>query len=79
MGEMKRRVLDTKSRELIAIVSLLSTNYEISFFKSRIRRALKHGWTRDEITEIVVECVAFVGYRRAATALRFAQDVFESE
>ncbi len=64
-----RGVLDTKTRELLAIC-ILTTTGDTGVLKSHISGAMKAGNTPETIAAAIVQCLPYVGFPNALAALR---------
>ncbi|PRO66111.1 carboxymuconolactone decarboxylase family protein [Alkalicoccus urumqiensis] len=71
-----RDVLSQKQRTLITLSSLITQGaYEQLNF--HIRAALKAGLTPEEIVEVMLQCAAYAGFPKAASAIRIAGEIFD--
>src|SRR5207237_7593866 len=67
--------LDLKTRTLICVVSDAATGREPEL-AIHLRMALRQGWTEDELTEVLIQLVGYVGAPFARDALIVASRVF---
>lgn len=67
--------LDLKTRTLICVVSDAATGHEAEL-AIHLRMALRQGWTEDELTEVLVHLLGYVGAPAARDALLVASRVF---
>jgi 4-carboxymuconolactone decarboxylase len=74
-----RTVLDPKAKELIAIANLTSIGQGSTHLKLAILGAIRVGCTREEITEVVIQSIIYVGFMRALAALHLIKEVYEEE
>ncbi|MBI4319947.1 MAG: carboxymuconolactone decarboxylase family protein [Chloroflexi bacterium] len=73
---LSRPGLDAKTRELLILVMLtvLGRAREV---ETRIHCALNVGWTRQEITEAIIQSAIYAGFPLMHSALTLAKKVFE--
>lgn len=62
--------LELKTRELLAITSLLGLGAGADELKTHIHGALRCGATREEIKETILQAAMFVGFPRALAAMK---------
>ncbi|MGW6035113.1 carboxymuconolactone decarboxylase family protein [Gordonia terrae] len=76
-AQWARPGLDRRSRSLatISILVALRAHEELT---GHLRAAMTNGLTPDEITEVIVHSVGYCGAPAAMSAMRVAQDVFDS-
>src|SRR5437867_891987 len=67
--------LDLKTRTLICVVSDAATGREPEL-AIHLRMALRQGWTEDELIEVLIQLVGYVGAPFARDALIVASRVF---
>jgi 4-carboxymuconolactone decarboxylase len=72
-----RKVLDSKTRELITIGALTVMGYALPELEVHIKGALHCGVTREEILEVILQMLAYIGFPAATNALLTAQKVFD--
>ncbi len=67
--------LDLKTRTLVCVVSDAATGRpeELAI---HLRMALRQGWTRDELTEVLLHLLGYVGAPLVREALLTAKEVF---
>ncbi len=70
--------LDLKTRILITMVAL-SVQGRSSQLRSYVGVALRHGWTREEIVEAIVQLAPYQGVPLTHDALAIAKEVFDRE
>lgn len=68
--------LDLKLRALVVLVSDAATG-RAEELRIHIRMALRLGWTEDEITEVLLQLMGYVGAPKIREAMQVAVDVFE--
>ncbi|CAM3906470.1 carboxymuconolactone decarboxylase family protein [Alkalicoccus chagannorensis] len=73
-----RDVLDQQQRTLITLSSLISQG-AFEQLPFHIRAALKAGFSAEEIVEVMLQCSAYAGFPKAATAIRIAGEIFEEK
>ncbi|MGH7331650.1 MAG: carboxymuconolactone decarboxylase family protein [Candidatus Rokuibacteriota bacterium] len=69
--------LDLKTRTLVCVVSDAATGRPAEL-AIHLRMALGQGWTRDELTEVLLHLLGYVGAPLVREALLTAKDVFAS-
>ncbi len=75
-GEIADRgTLSDAQRELVTLVVLIA-GQTLDDFKTHVHAALRVGATPVEIREAVYQCAPYVGFPRAESALRLANEVF---
>ncbi len=67
--------LDLKTRTLVCVVSDAATGRHPEL-DIHLRFALKHGWTEDELTEVLLHLSGYVGVPLIREAMLVAKDVF---
>lgn len=72
-----RPQLDLKTRVLITLVAL-SVEGRTGQLRGYIGAALRHGWTREEIVEALVQLAPYQGVPKTHDALVVAKEVFDS-
>jgi 4-carboxymuconolactone decarboxylase len=78
----ENKILDDKTRELLALAALSCMGYPTSQIKVHVRGAINCGATRDEILEVIRMMVAYAGFPATTNALLAAGeslDELESE
>ena len=68
--------LDLKTRTLVCVVSDAATG-RYPELDSHLRFALKQGWTEEELTEVLLHLVGYVGAPIIRDAMMVASEVFE--
>jgi 4-carboxymuconolactone decarboxylase len=66
-----------KLKELIAIASLISLGDGKSHLRLRIQGACRAGCSKEEIIEVVIQSVVYVGFTKALIALHLVKEVCE--
>lgn len=69
--------LDLKTRVMITLVAL-SVQGRMAQFRGYVKAALRHGWTREQIVEAIVQLAPYQGVPGTHDALAAAKDVFTS-
>jgi 4-carboxymuconolactone decarboxylase len=72
-----RTILDPKVKELVAIASLIALGDGKSHLRLRILGAVRAGCSKEEIIEVIIQSVVYVGFTRAMVALNIVREVFE--
>ena len=67
--------LDLKTRTLVTVVSDAATGREAEL-AIHLRMALRHGWTEEELTEVLIHLVGYVGAPLIRDAMLTARDTF---
>ena len=67
--------LDLKTRTLVTLVSDAATGREPEL-AIHLRMALRQGWTEDELTEVLLHLMGYVGAPLTRDAMLVARDVF---
>ena len=70
--------LDLKTRS-VAVISALTALQRLPQLKNYIGNALNAGMTREEIVEVLIQLVFYVGLPAVASALEVAREAFEEE
>lgn len=73
-----RKGITDKTRELAGVASLIGQGNIGLPLKSHIHGMLNVGWTRNEIIEVIIFLVGYVGFPAAVEAMMTAQEVFTS-
>ena len=68
----ENKVLDDKTRELLALAALSCMGYPTNQIKVHVRGAINCGATRDEILEVIRMMVAYAGFPATTNALMAA-------
>ncbi|WIM88076.1 carboxymuconolactone decarboxylase family protein [Candidatus Mycobacterium wuenschmannii] len=71
-----RNTLDRKTRS-VACLSILATLGTWDEFKLHVEAALANGWTHEEVMEIVLHLVPYIGVPKSIKALRTAGETFQ--
>jgi 4-carboxymuconolactone decarboxylase len=69
-----RRILDSKMKELVAIASLVALGDGKSHLHLRIVGAMRVGCTKEEIIEVIIQNVVYVGFTRAMAAMNAVRE-----
>lgn len=72
-------VLDSKIRQIVTVASLATLGTAPKQLRTHILGARRCGLSREEIVEVMVQLVPFVGLPSALNALAVCQEVFEQE
>lgn len=73
-----RKGLSLKQREIVTITSLLTQGNTRNQLIVHINGALNVGLTVEEIIEIFIQCIPYVGFPRVLNAVETAKEVFLS-
>jgi 4-carboxymuconolactone decarboxylase len=71
----ERPGLSKRDRSLITVATLVA-NYRTNELPFHLKRALEHGVTRDELTELITHLAFYAGWPPANTAVEIARKVF---
>jgi 4-carboxymuconolactone decarboxylase len=74
---LSRPGLDAKSRQLATVAMLAAMNSAPEEFKMHLGGALRLGWAREELVEVLIQTAVFAGFPAALNALTLAKEVFE--
>lgn len=69
-----RKVLDPKVKELVAIASLIALGDGKSHLQLRIMGALRAGCSKEEIIEVAIQSIVYVGFTKAIVALSLVRE-----
>ncbi|WP_186673093.1 carboxymuconolactone decarboxylase family protein [Sporosarcina sp. BP05] len=76
-GELyAREAISLKHREYITLTTLI-TQGAFDQYRVHLQAALNIGLTKEEIIEIIIQCVGYVGFPKAVQAMGIAKEVFE--
>ncbi|MDR0298362.1 MAG: carboxymuconolactone decarboxylase family protein [Streptococcaceae bacterium] len=73
-----REGLSFREREIVTLSSMLSQGDTHPQLIVHIHAALNVGLTKEEIIEVFIQCVPFVGLPKVLNAITTAREVFES-
>jgi 4-carboxymuconolactone decarboxylase len=76
---LSRPGLDAKSRQLATVAMLAALSYAPDEFKMHFAGALRLGWTREELVEVLLQTAVFAGFPAALNALTWAQEVLSKQ
>ncbi|MDF7641497.1 carboxymuconolactone decarboxylase family protein [Bifidobacterium sp. ESL0784] len=71
--------LDARQRELVTLGSLVTQGDTVPELKVHIAAALHVGLTREQVVEVILQCVPYVGFPRTINAVGVAREVFDRE
>jgi 4-carboxymuconolactone decarboxylase len=72
-----RQILEPKVKELVAIASLIALGDAKSHLRLRIQGACRAGCTKEEIIEVIIQSLVYVGFTKALSALHLVKEVCE--
>lgn len=72
-----REGLDLKSRQLATVAALAAMNNSPLELKAHLHGALKVGWTKEELVEVLMQMAVYAGFPAAIHALLTLKDVVE--
>lgn len=70
--------LDLKTREIIVMAGLIALN-QIEPLKFHFAGALKNGFTKKDLIEIIIQCIPVVGLPIATSAMLVAKEFFDRD
>lgn len=73
---LSRPGLDPKFRQLVTISALGALNSAPHELKMHLHGALNLGWTREEVSEALLQLAVFAGFPASLNALSVAKEVF---
>ena len=68
--------LDLKSRELATFAALTALGTAPAQLRVHIQAALNLGWSREEVTEVIMQMAVYAGFPAAMNGLAAAKEVF---
>lgn len=71
-----RAGIDLKTRTLVTVVSDIATG-RTTELKVHLRFARNHGWTEDELVEVILHLLGYVGAPLVREAIIAAKEVFD--
>lgn len=71
-----RNLLDLKQRETVTLASLLTQGACEPQLKVHIKGALNVGLKKEEIIEIFIQCIPYVGFPKVLNATFVAKEIF---
>ena len=71
-----RPALDLKTREIAAVVSLVTRGGAEPQLRAHLHAALKVGCSQEEIIELMIEMAVYAGFPAALNGLFAARDIF---
>jgi len=75
---MARPGLDLLTREYIVIASCVTLGHTTPQLKAHVDAALKLGASKQQIVEVILQCMFYAGGAAVANALTAAGEVFKS-
>jgi 4-carboxymuconolactone decarboxylase len=73
---LSRPGLDAKSRQLATVAMLAAMNIAPDEFRMHLAGALRLGWTKTELVEVLLQAAVFAGFPAALNSLKWASEVF---
>lgn len=73
-----REKLTMREREIITITSLLTQGDTRNQLVVHINGSLNAGMTSEEIIEVFIHCIPYIGFPKVLNAITVAKEVFES-
>ena len=74
---LSRPGLDIKYREIAAVAALTALGGTGMILKTYISGALNVGWSREEITECILQTAVYAGFPKAVNGMFTAKEVFK--
>ncbi len=71
-----RNILEPKVKKLIAIANLISMGDGRSHLQLHVQAARRAGCTKDEIIEVIIQSIVYVGFTKALVALHLVEEVY---
>lgn len=71
-----RAALNMQQREMITLTTLLTQGDTASQLRVHIQGALNVGLSQEEIVEIFIQCLPYVGFPKVLNAVSVAKEVF---
>jgi 4-carboxymuconolactone decarboxylase len=68
--------LDLKSRQLATVAVLAALQHSPLELKAHLHGALKLGWTKQELVEVLIQIVLYAGFPAAIHGVMAAKEVF---
>lgn len=77
-GEIVSRPgLDPKSRQIAAVAALTALGTAPNELRAQTNGALNMGCTRQEVVEVMIQCLIYAGFPAALGAIEVAREVFK--
>ncbi|HEY2421128.1 MAG TPA: carboxymuconolactone decarboxylase family protein [Neobacillus sp.] len=73
-----RKALNLKTREMVTFTVLAATG-KIPQLKVHLRATLNVGWTIEEINEVIITMIPYVGFPTVLNALEVVQEFIEEK
>lgn len=71
-----RKTLSLSQREIITLTSLI-TQGAFDQLRVHLQAALNVGLTKEEIVELIIHCIGYVGFPKAVQAMGIAGEIFK--
>lgn len=71
-----KSTLSLQQREIVTLTSLI-TQGAFGQLEVHLQAALNVGLTKEEITEIIIQCAGYVGFPKAVQAMQMAGEIFK--
>jgi 4-carboxymuconolactone decarboxylase len=72
-----RPELDLKTREIATVAALTALGTAPAQLRVHIQAALNLGWSREEVTETIMQMAVYAGFPAALNGLAAAKEVFD--
>lgn len=76
---LSRPGLTPKLRQFATVAMLAAMNQAPDEFRMHLGGALRLGWSKPELVELMLQTAVFAGFPAALNALKYAAEVFEAE
>lgn len=79
-GEIYNRPkLDFKTRQVVTLTALLTQGDTDHQLQTHIKGAISFGWSEDELIEMFIQAIPYVGFPRVLNAINSAKRVFNQK
>lgn len=79
-GEIYNRPnLDFKTRQVVTLTALLTQGDTDHQLQTHITGAMNFGWSEDEVIEMFIQAIPYVGFPRVLNAINSAKRVFNKK
>ncbi len=71
-----RKGISDKTREVVAVTAIITQGNPAVPLRAHLRGMLNVGWTQQEIIEVIIFLVGFIGFPPCVEAIKVAHEVF---
>src|SRR3989442_723979 len=71
--------MSVKDRELATLAMVIANGNQDNAVRYHVEACLRAGWTREQLTEVLIQLPVYVGWPKALTATGPALEVFQRE